>query len=195
MALPPLPENNTSRLFITYTTGSAANAQEHTMSIRFEEATVNPVDIMLDLADALGAGTNETELFEGWRVLSAEVQAEGSQVRLPTTVPGALLAILGAGQSVITPAEQAREIRFIGRGIVTGRRVSLSLYGVNNQSIEENDFRFTPGGGTLLGSLRTLFALTGQASIAYTNIGHGPTAWYNYVNWQYNSHWENEQRV
>jgi hypothetical protein len=195
MALPPLPENNTARLFITYVTGGISTSQEHTLSIRLSGLGGSANDVMLDLADALGSGTNESELFNGWRVLSAEQQAAGSIVRLPVTVPAALLAILGSGDSTPNPSDQAREVRFVGRGLVQGRRVSFSLYGVNRTSILQEDFRFTPAPGTLLGDVRLLAHNTGIAGAAYVTIGNEPTQWYSYVNWQQNSHWETAQRA
>jgi hypothetical protein len=195
MALPPLPENNTARLFLTYTTGTAATAQEHTVSIRYNAAQATPSDIMLDLAEAMEGETLEAQLFEGWRFLSAETQAAGSQVRLPVTLPGALAGILGTGNNAPTPPDQAREVRLIGRGLVSGRRVSMSFFGIDGTAIAEQDFRFTPAGGTLLFSIRGLAAALAASGAAFTSIAGDATTWYAYVNWQFNSHWETEQRA
>lgn len=195
MALPPLPENNTARLFVHYTTGGGATAQEHVMSIRYNAPTVAPGDVMLDLADALGNGTNEAQLYTGWQVLRAETQAAGSAVRLPTTVPASLLAILGSGGAAASQTDQSREVRFIGRGLTTGRKVSLSLYGVVAAAILEPDFRFEPVGPSLLADLMLNIKNSGLAGAAYTTIAGEPTNWYPYVNWNYNSHWETEQRA
>lgn len=194
MALPPLPENNTDRLFIKYTTGGGTTAQEHTMGIRFNAAIASPSDIMLDIADALGNATNEGQLFSGWQVLSAEVQAEGAAVRLPVAVPAALLAILGTGGSGASQADQAREVRFVGRGLTSGRKVTLSIYGIIEGAIREPDFRFEPPSGDLLFDLGNTIRGIGLTGAAYSTIAGDATNWYEYVNWQYNSHWESEQR-
>ena len=195
MALPPLPENNTDRIFIYYTTGGGATAQEHVLSIRYNASLATAFDIMDDLASVLSLSTSEGDLLSGWSVLRAETQAEGSIIRLPATVPASLLAVLGTGQPTATPSTQAREVRFIGRGLTTGRRVSLSLYGVKDGAIAEADFRFEPATGGLLGDLLQFIKGIGLTGAAFSTIGSEQTNWYSYVNWQYNSHWETEQRA
>ncbi len=195
MPLPPLDENNTARLFIRYQTGGGTLSQEHTLSVRYNASLATPFDIMDGLAGVLDNGPGEAALFDGWQVLSAENQAAGSVVRLPVSVPASLLAVVGAGQGFATPSEQAREVRFIGRGLNSGRRVSLSLYGVATGAIAEQDFRFVPPGGTGLAALLTHIKGLALTGAAYTTIAGDPTNWYDYVNWQYNSHWETEQRA
>jgi hypothetical protein len=195
MALPPLPENNTDRLFVYYTTGGGVTAQEHVMTIRYDATLTDPSEIMTGLGTAMQADSGGGQLFDGWQVLRAEVQAKGSQFRFPVPVPGELLAVLGAGQEVATPTDQAREVRFQGRGSTSGRRVSLSLYGVATNAVLSSDFRFEPFPATLLGNLLTFMGLRGSAGTSFINIGGGPTTWYTYVNWQYNSHWETQQRA
>jgi hypothetical protein len=195
VALPPLPENNTDRLFVYYTTGGGVTAQEHVMTIRYNAALTDPSAIMTALGTAMQADAGEGALFDGWQVLRAEVQAEGSQFRFPVPVPSELSAVLGSGQEVASPTDQAREVRFQGRGSTSGRRVSLSLYGVAANAVLGGDFRFEPFPATLLGNLLSLMALRGSAGTSFINIGGGPTTWYTYVNWQYNSHWETQQRA
>lgn len=195
MALPPLPENNTDRLFIAYTTGGGATAQNHTMSIRYDQAFAQPSDIMLDMADAFTDAGADTQLFLGWQVTGAETQLAGSQVRLPVSVPAALLAVVGSGQAAATQSEQAREVRFIGRGLSTGRKVSMSIWGIVTAAIREADFRFEPTAGDLLANQLLTMRGLGLTGVAYTTIAGEPTNWYTYVNWQYNSHWESEQRA
>ena len=195
MALPPLPENNTDRLFIRYQTGGGASSQEHTMSIRFDSAAISAFQVMEDLAETVFNVSNIAAVFDGWRVLDAEVQEAGALIRLPVTVPLSLLGFVGTGQELASAPEQAREIRFIGRGNVSGRKVSVSLYGVANTQYAESDFRFTPGPTTFLGDFlaaATLFSING---LAFLTIAGDRATWYNYVNWQYNSHWESEQRA
>jgi hypothetical protein len=194
MAPPALPENNTDRLFIYYQTGGGATAQEHVMTIRYDASTAMPFDIMDDLAGIIGTAPFMASLFDGWNVLRAETQLEGSIFRFPTTVPASLLAVVGSGLASATPAQQAREVRFIGRGLVSGRKVTMSLYGLIDAIIAETDFRFEPVGGTPLANLLTFMKGIGLTGAAFTNIGKGQTQWYDYVNWQYNSHWETEQR-
>ena len=195
MALPPLPENNTDRLFITYQTGGGATSQEHTLSVRFDAGVATPFDIMSDLGEILTDEAHQDGFFDGWRVLSAEVQAQGSQVRLPVAVPANLLAFVGAGQATATPSEQAREVRYIGRGLASGRRVSMSIYGFASTQIAEQDFRFTPALGTPIGDIGQYARGLGLTTAAFTTIAGDQTNWYTYVNWQYNSHWEGEQRA
>jgi hypothetical protein len=195
MALPPLPENNTDRLFIYYQTGGGTTSQEHVMTIRYDATLTDPSEIMTGLGAAMQADTGGGFLFDGWQVLRAETQAKGSLFRFPVPVPSELLAVLGSGQEVASPTDQAREVRFQGRGSTSGRKVSLSLYGVIAGAMLETDFRFDPVPSTLLGNLLTFIALRGSAGTSFINIGGGPTTWYTYVNWQYNSHWESQQRA
>jgi hypothetical protein len=185
MALPPLPENNTDRLFVYYTTGGGVTAQEHVMTIRYDATLTDPSEIMTGLGTAMQADSGGGQLFDGWQVLRAETQAKGSQFRFPVPVPSELLAVLGAGQ----------EVGVQGRGSTSGRRVSLSLYGVATNAVLSSDFRFEPFPATLLGNLLTFMGLRGSAGTSFINIGGGPTTWYTYVNWQYNSHWETQQRA
>lgn len=165
------------------------------MGIRFDEGSVSPFTVMADIADVFTNGTNEQHLFQGWRFLAAEVQGVGEIVRLPVTPPASLLAVLGAGQVAATPAEQAREVRFIGRGLGTGRKVTLSIYGIETPRIAENDFRFIPTTPGLLGEFRDHMLFYSTSGTAYITIAGESTNWYNYVNWQYNSHWETAQRA
>lgn len=195
MALPPLPENNTDRLFLSYQTGGGATAQEHTLSIRYNGDLATPAGIQSDLADVFLNGSNQAQLFTGWSFLRAEVQLAGSPVRLPVPLDGGLAAVVGSGAAAASPSDQAREVRFIGRGLISGRRVSMSLYGAVNAAILENDFRFEPPTPGLLGELKNLALLLGASQLAFIAIDGGQTAWYPYVNWQYNSHWEGEQRA
>jgi hypothetical protein len=195
MALPALPENNTDRLFLYYSTGGGATAQEHVMTIRYNASLANPSDIMSDLGDSMGGEGMEAQLFQDWQFLRGETQAEGSQFRFPISIAGPLTAILGTGLDNASPTQQAREVRLIGRGNTSGRRVSLSIYGVNDLQIEESDFRFDPTAGSIIGAIRVNAAVTGLSGAAYINIGKGATTWYTYVNWQYNSHWESRQRA
>ncbi len=195
MAPPALPENNTDRLFIYYQTGGGVTAQEHVMTIRYNSGVATPFDIMDDLASVMGTTAFQALLFTGWNVLRAETQAEGSIFRFPTAVPASLLAVVGTGGTTANPSQQAREVRFIGRGLTSGRKVSMSLYGLGDTAIGQNDFRFEPAGGTPLADLLTFMKGIGLTGAAFTNIGKGQTQWYDYVNWQYNSHWETEQRA
>lgn len=195
MALPPLPENNTDRLFIYYTSGGGVSAQEHVMTIRYEATLAQPFDIMDDLGGIMNTTAFEAALFNGWAVLRAETQAAGSQFRFPVSVPASLLGVLGTAAGTKTPPQQARELRFVGRGLTSGRRVSMSLYGVDDGAIVGNDFRFEPVAASALDTLLTFMQGLGLTGAAFTNIGHGQTQWYDYINWQYNSHWESEQRA
>lgn len=165
------------------------------MTIRYNAAAASAGDIMVDLADLVFNATNTAATHEGWKFLRAETQAQGAIPRFPVAVIPSLLGYVGTGDDSASPSLEAREVRFIGRGTTTGRRVSLSLYGVSTSEIAEPDFRFTPPAGAFLSDMTTLMNFTGPSGSAFINIGGGPTSWYTYVNWQYNSHWETEQRA
>lgn len=195
MALPPLPENNTDRLFIYYTSGGGATAQEHVFTVRYNSAIAQPFDIMSDLGETMSDAGLAAVLLTGWQVLRAETQAQGSQFRFPVSVPTTLSSIIGTAVQTVTPSTQAREVRFIGRGLTSGRRVSMSWYGLADGAVESADFRFTPTPAGPLADVLLFVRGLGLTGAAWTNIGGGTTNWYEYVNWQYNSHWETEQRA
>ncbi len=183
MALPPLPENNTARLMVYYTTGR----REHAIQVRY----VPPASVD-DATDLLLAFLTPivNYLPTTWAVLRAEHQEAGAIVRFPVTL-GSMAGFSGTNGATLNEAVEPREYRWMGRGLVSGRRTSVSLYGVLLTS--PGNYRFTEA--TMPSEFLTTISVlqSAPAAVATTIAGDEP-AWKPYINVNYNSHWETEAR-
>ena len=189
----PLPPQNTGRVYFDYVTGNAATSQEHTVMERFA------VGVGFDLGDAQQAlldvlttlGT--TAFARGWRVTGVRLSQPGQVFSLPFPLIPALAAFVGAG-TALTPYDEAREVTFQGHSQTSGRRVDFSLYGIDGST--PDNFRVV-GGGAGLSSLvsAAVAALNANSAAGYFVTIDGTAAtWYDYINYNYNSYWEQEIR-
>jgi len=179
MPLPPLPPNNTPVIFVHY----SYQDQAHTMQMRiagdfsFEdgmdklEAFIN---LMMPIAD------------NSWAVTGVDFRPQGSIIALPVTP----IVNTPATGGVLVPRLLPRESRFIGRGQLTGRRTSISIYGV---AFPENpNFRITSAENAVVGNC--VNALNAASNDAGVTVAGDTALWYPYVNLNYNSHWETAAR-
>lgn len=183
MALPPLPENNTGRLFIDYTTGRLT----HSLIFRYG-ASAGP-------ADALGRATLFLDALKSslpltWVVLGGRVQEAGSLITLPYDV-GDLATFAGTFAAGIPEADEPKQYKWVGRGVTSGRKTSLGIYGIARAT--PPDFRYS--GEELSPNLNAaLTVLKNGAVTAPVTIAGDAATWYDYVNVQYNSYWERRAR-
>jgi hypothetical protein len=186
----PVPANTTGRVYIDYVTGSGANAKEHTVSIR-HGVGISDVAVQNVFLDILEAFT-DNKFSSGWRVIRCRVQAAGTDFSVPVAVTAPLLAFQGVSGGN-TPEMEAREFRFVGRSLTTGRRVSFSLYGLTQLPTSSTLFRLTQLDDASIGLVVGILQAA-QPDIFVTADGSA-ASWYNYANWQYNQYWERAIRA
>ena len=195
MALPPLPANNTNRVYLDYVTGSHSGATEHTISGRFEDE-VTAQDAVVFLAGIIMNGVQASNLYAGWRFTGARAQARDTNISMPVALPPAVAAFVGTGSSADwVPSSEAIEATFQGRSAISGRRVDISIYGINIGTVLQ--FRYAASTPNDIGALTTrVLALLNNSEFPLGLVaidGSWPT-WYQYINLQYNSYWEGRKR-
>lgn len=189
----PLPDTNTGRAWIDYHTGGGVTSQQHSVMIRFNTDTggnfAGALSVLGLILTSVGAGN----YFTGWQADSARYALPGSAISLPAPLPAGLASFVGTGQAVATLAEQAREVKFVGRGPFTGRKVNFSLYGLNNAQFAAADFRIDRSAENFVGDVLDVIE---EMDTGYlVTIGLDRATYYEYANWQYNSYWEGELRT
>lgn len=190
MPLAPLPANNTDRWFLDYITGSASTAAEHTMALRL------PVTAGVDGASGafyhILASVGASGFWVGWRPIRMRYQAAGSDFSVPAGMGSTLSAFVGTGSSTgYLASYEALELTLQGRSYTSGRRVDFSLYGVRLASGIGN-FRYTASAGA---PFSTLINAVQTWPLAPLTIDGSTPTWYSYVNANYNSYWEQQQRT
>lgn len=189
----PLPDNSTARVWLSYQTGGGTTTQNHEMLIRYNSASGTTSTQALQVIGLALSAMGAAAFFDGWQATSARAAAQGSDVSLPIALPAPLTTLVGAGQATATIQEQAREVRFLGRSPSTGRRVSLSIYGMAGLFFADADFRVLRTTENLVGEF--LDAIEDTVAQAPVAIDNAVPNWYPYANWQYNSYWERTLRA
>lgn len=188
----PLPVESTGRVWIDYVTGVGATSQEHTVMLRFNGSSggtvIGALAVLGDTLAAPGAGSYIT----GWQALRARAAVAGQVVSIPQTLPLSLQTFVGTGVGSVTRQDEAREFRLVGRGVPSGRRGSLSIYGLLPSLFTSADFRISRTAETVVDDYLTV--LEDSDSGYALNIAGERLTWYPYANWQYNSYWEGELR-
>lgn len=188
-----LPENFTSRLFVDYVTGDQTTSQEHTFQIRGGGEGVTG-DTLQDYAELFLLGVGAQNLRAGWRVLRARLQQANTSFSVPLALTSGLDTFVGTSNGNLVPADEAREWAWEGRSFTSGRKVSISLFGLT--AATPNNFRLVAGGTApawVQASINALNNPSVPANVGTTIDGTKPT-WYGYVNVQYNSYWERRIR-
>lgn len=190
--MPPLPQNLTDRLFIDYQTGNDTGDLEHTLQVRYRTASVGVDGVFNYVLDVLNDVT-AARLGSGWQVLRARYSAAGSDFSVPVTVPFALAAFVGTSSASTTGLDAPKEWRWVGRSFTSGRRVSMSLYGITQAF--PNDFRADPSqsGYVWVGDVADTLNAASAAG-AFLAVDGTPATWYRYANTNWNSYWERKAR-
>jgi hypothetical protein len=185
----PLPANTTARIYLDYVTSLTDTATEHTLSVRYETAIGNVAaqESALAFLNAITPG----RLAQDWRVIRVRNQNAGTNFSVPVTMIPGLIAFNGTG-GVLSIEEEARELRFVGRSFTSGRRASVSIYGMSTFGLDNTAFRLTPGDDPLIGDAITV--LRDAQPDTFIGIDGSAISWYSYANWQYNQFWEAELR-
>ena len=182
MPLPPLPDNNTRRYWLQYTTGIT----EHSIMTRWALSSSDPSALAF-YAAFLGAV--QGLLSDEFTVLGVLRAEQGSNVRLPIN-PGNLPSFHGTDTDSPTKEDSPKELIFVGRGETSGRRWRLSLYGA--QVGFPPDYRFEGVG--LLPSLAAAIAVVEDFSGSLVTVAGDAIIPYPYVNINNNSYWETQAR-
>lgn len=192
MPLPPLPENNTSRLWVDYLPGTSQ--PEHTVMLRLapdQEGPISAMDWLQGVLAALGAAN----LNSGWRALRARYSPAGAVFSLPQSLTAGLAGILGTGSLAgYRPQDSAIEATFQMRSPTSGRRGDFSLYGLRKWPL--STYRYTAGGSDagLNAMIAALSVPAGVGNYRPATIDGTLGTFYPYVNFNYNSYWEGELR-
>lgn len=185
MPLPPLPPNNTGRVWFQYVTGEVATSQVHEVMLRYPDggASGDVQEAFLTILNAIGA----SNFRQGWRVTSARESAAGSVFSLPITLQSAIAAFEGTASSPeYNPRFEAVERVYGGRSISSGRRVDFSLY----TALSDADPTFREENSPAL-----QLALLGLWSLGAGAVIDGTRpVFYSYTNFNYNSAWESKLR-
>lgn len=176
--LAPLPQNNTARLWVDYSTPFF----KHKILFRYppSQGSTITMGIVADFFAALAP-----DLY-AITVDGARLSATGSNISTPVAWTGAA----GYGTGALPPETEPLECRFEGRS-PTGRRVNWSFYatklGVGS------DYRIPVFSQTSLANAYTVLANAVNANALLAIDGFVPVI-YPYVNIQYNSYWERQMR-
>lgn len=192
----PLAENLTHRVYFDYVTGYEAGvSQNHTVMFRANaELLINDAQLGLQarFAAIIQAMTN-SNFRVGWGVTGVRVSEAGSLISLPVDKIPALATFIGQNNAAgwFVPNE-AIQYRFEGRSPVSGRRVSLSLYGLFIDDRIDKGFRIYTSELATLGA--TIDALTDPEGVRPVCRDNTLPTFYRYLNCQYNSYWERQLR-
>lgn len=175
----PLPDNNTAVYFLDYT----VDGQGHTMQFRLTEGA--------DLAGAVGDSEGFLAalapiLDANWFVVGARYRAAGSNISFPVDPP--TQPSVGAGSLPVK--EKPRYLSFVGRGLTTGRKVRVFVYGAVFNS--PDDYRLT--GSEEASVQNAVQFLQNNSENTFATIGGDIPYWNAYANVGYNSYYERKAR-
>lgn len=180
MPVTPLPPNYTPVLFTHYSFGPVS----HTMQVRMLNSSYLPAAVAAvgDIFDLLAP-----ILDSSFAILGADFREASGIVSLPTSPP--VMSVTPAGGTV-NAYRRPREFTWIGRGDTTGRRGWFNIYGIN--VAEAGDFRYQVGEITEFDDVLAYLATTPAGVI--TTIAGDAIQFKQYVNVNWNSHWETASR-
>lgn len=185
MPLPALPQNNTTRYFVDYTTGR----YEHTLVFRTDEGVGNAEanTAIYAVLEAIGP-----ILPNNWQVVGCRLQLAGELFSLPVSL-GDVDGFVGTSTSgQIEAKEEPRQLNFVGRSRSSGRQVRLGFYGAAFTT--PGNYRLATVGlsGVIGNTVDALNAASfGGVAVA---IDGAYALWKSYANVNYNSYWETEAR-
>lgn len=182
----PLPENNTARLFVDYTSG----AFDHTLLLRFGPTTapLDAVAVAQDICTALAPFMNSNDSFFG-----ARWSANGSNIALPVAWTPVAGTSTGAAFS---EDPEAAFVSVVGRSF-GGRRVRWDFFTVIKVSTTwPDDNRYAPGESTNADDIQDAFeAATILPVDPVVAIDGMDVIVYEYVNIAKNGYWQRKQRT
>lgn len=179
MPLPPLPPENTARLWIQYSAGGV----DHEFLVR-GLAGVDPAAFVGNVRTFIQQ--LQATLPTNWQAYGARYAAAGQTFSTPVPF-GAALPGTKATES-ITGITVPNFVSFVGRD-GAGRKWRLSILGF--MSSQEGDYRVEGGDNIDLDAARSFIQL--QPTTFLTIAAFKPTV-YNYFNIGRNAYWQRQQR-
>ena len=173
----PLPENNTARLFVEYT----SNGQEHVAQVRLAGAA--DITAAVTAYNAL-KGPMANLLLTTDRVSGARFAAQGSNLSFPLAVSPQTGTLSATADKDMTP----RFISWTGRG-GTGRRARFTLFTQVGDTATDGYRDLSPG--TLAAAMGTALASVAVGSV---DISGQPVNWNSYINLGENAYFQRKQR-
>lgn len=186
----PLPDNNTYRLFVDYT----SLGREHTIMVRYgTNLLTGEAQAAYDgLTDVLRLRMLDTDSF-----LRASYSLQGQTFSLPLSVAPVAGTITGANVVWENDPESAM-LSFTGRSLTSGRDARWQFFTPVRTTTWPGDNRYNPGDEPVIDTLRINFRnfLLGDG-ISYPEasaIDRANTTFNSYVNISHNAYWQRKQR-
>lgn len=128
-----------------------------------------------------------------WAVTGVRYSALGSDISLPIDYSASeLFGFTGTVTDPFPEVNHPRQLNWVGRSIVSGRRARIGIYGWLGTT--PANFRYGPGESVF--SQAEIPAALNLASAAgsFVAIDGTRVQWYPYANVNFNSYWESERR-
>jgi len=173
----PLPEDNTARAFVTYTTAG----QEHTLMARYDPAFATTTVVGEQMSAFIEA---VAPLLYHSLFVRFELSAEGSNVRVPATWTG----VTEWGGSEADPDEAPFFYSFTGKSI-DGRRFRAEIFGRGRATGDA--WRIQADDDT---SVADALAVLETEEAVWLTISAGSPIFNQYANKSVSQHWVGEIR-
>lgn len=190
MALPPLPDNTTQRLWLQYTSAGV----EHELMVR-PAAAASPGQILTWAADI--AQVLATRMFTVDSVTGARYSAAGTEFSTPIALTP-VVGVINATGNIWGQDPESTMLSIPFRSGASGRKGRVSFFtGVATTSWPDNN-RYEPGESAPVDTFRInlVNVLTGisGAGVFATAIDGTSVIFKPYVNIRQNSYWQSKQR-
>ncbi len=177
MPLPPLPENNTDRAWLKYTSAGV----EHELCFRLPAATPQStfITVATAIANGLKAYLTTIDAFTGLRHADA-----GSDLSFPLS----FTAVAGTNNGAWELEDKAHFVALAGRSL-DGYRCRVTFFSVY---VDDTKQYRTPAPGA--GAAGALYSTITAASPSLVSISGAAMIWNAYINQGYNAYWQRELR-
>ena len=176
MPLGSLPAHNTARVWVDYSDGLFT----HTLLIRHDAAVADVMDAADNLFVAIASDWYEITIGD------VRFAANGSDISFPAVWTGSATYGATTMPGVFAP----RQFMLLGRTSL-GRKARWSLWGFEGTTPDQ--YRLPRSGGNICDDALTVIEAAQTASIFLGIDGHAPVM-YQYVDFNFNNHYERLQR-
>lgn len=186
----PLPQNNTARLWLDYT----SRGIQHSAMVRFGPgANPSTAEVFAaQLADAM-----RQRMFIADSVLAARYSGPGTLFSFPIFFTPVVGVVTEAG-NVWAQDPESTFLTIPGRSSFSGRDVRFCQFTAVVTPTWPTDNRYEPGDAAVVDTWRIniteLLSTGGTESTPAVAIDNNIPTWYNYVNISQNAYWQRKQR-